>query len=241
VFYREWLFVGHTCELPGTGSYFTVQVGSYPVVLVRGPDRAIRAFINSCRHRGARVCPESHGTTPKLVCPYHQWTYGLDGKLFAARQMGPGFDRSTYALKGVHCEVVAGYIFICLGEVAPDFSATRQQLEPCLAPHALDQARVAFTSTIIEEGNWKLVWENNRECYHCALNHPELAKTYADAPSLTGVIGASEDPAIIRHWVHCESMGLTSRFKLSDDGQMRTARVPLRGGKELHDVRRARC
>jgi Rieske 2Fe-2S family protein len=229
IFHREWLFVGHTCELPGTGSYFTVQVGTYPIVLVRNSGGAIRAFINSCRHRGARVCPESHGTTPKLVCPYHQWTYGLDGKLFSARQMGPGFDRSRYALKDVHCEVVAGYVFICLADVAPDFSPTRRQLEPCLAPHALDQARVAFTSTIIEEGNWKLVWENNRECYHCAQNHPELAKTYADAPSLTGVIGASEDPAIVRHWAHCESIGLPSRFNLSDDGQTRTVRVPLLG------------
>jgi glycine betaine catabolism A len=230
IFYREWLFVGHTCELPGTGSYVTLQVGAYPLVLVRGPDGAIRAFINSCRHRGARVCPEPHGTARKLVCPYHQWTYGLDGKLFAARKMEPGFDRSAYALRSVHCEVVAGYIFICLADSPPDFAATRRHLEPCLAPHALDQARVAFTSTIIEEGNWKLVWENNRECYHCAQNHPELAKTYADAPSLTGVIGACEDPAIVRHWLHCESMGLASRFELSDDGSMRTARVPLLGG-----------
>ena len=229
IFYKEWLFIGHTCELPGTGSYFTVQVGTYPIVLVRGSYGVIRAFINSCRHRGARVCPASHGTTQKLVCPYHQWTYGLDGRLFAARQMGPGFDRSRYALKAVHCEVVAGYIFICLADTPPDFSTTRRQLEPRLAPHALNQARVAFTSTIIEEGNWKLVWENNRECYHCAQNHPELAKTYADAPSLTGVLGASEDPAIVQHWAHCESMGLPSRFELSDDGQMRTARVPLLG------------
>lgn len=229
IFYKEWLFVGHTCELPGTGSYFTLQIGDYPIVLVRGSDGVVRAFINSCRHRGARVCPESHGTAPKLVCPYHQWTYRLDGRLFAARKMNEGFDRKRYALKSVNCEVVAGYIFVCLAEMPPDFSPTRVQLEPYLVPHALDQAKVAFASTIVEEGNWKLVWENNRECYHCAQNHPELARTYADAPSLTGVVGAAEDPAVVRHWQHCESMGLPSRFELSEDGQMRTARVPLIG------------
>jgi Rieske 2Fe-2S family protein len=229
VFYREWLFVGHTCELPGTGSYFTLQIGDYPLVVVRGADSVVRAFINSCRHRGARVCPAPHGTATRLVCPYHQWTYALDGRLFAARKMGEGFDRSAYGLKSVHCNVVAGYVFVCLAETPQDFSQTRQHLEPFLAPHALDQAKVAFTSTIIEEGNWKLVWENNRECYHCAQNHPELAKTYADAPALTGVVGLSEDPAIVQQWERSESMGLPSRFSLSDDGQMRAVRVPLIG------------
>jgi glycine betaine catabolism A len=230
IFYRDWLFVAHTCELPECGSYVAIQIGAYPIVLVRGGDGVIRALINSCRHRGARVCPDSQGRTAKLVCPYHQWTYGLDGKLFAARQMGPGFDRTQYSLRAVHCETVAGYVFVCLAEAAPDFASIRRQLEAYLAPHALDQARVAFTSTIIEEGNWKLVWENNRECYHCAPNHPELAKTFLDSPSITGVTGQAEDPQVLEHWRNCESLGLPSRFALSDDGQVRTVRVPLLGG-----------
>src|SRR6516225_2879478 len=71
VFYKEWLFVGHTCEVPNAGSYFTVQIGEYPIVVVRGNDGVIRAVLNSCRHRGARICRESHGKSPKLVCPYH--------------------------------------------------------------------------------------------------------------------------------------------------------------------------
>jgi Rieske 2Fe-2S family protein len=88
--------------------------------------------------------------------------------------MGAGFDRGAYGLKQLHCETVAGYIFVCLAAQAPDFSATRAQLSAYLGPHRLAAARVAFESTIIEDGNWKLVWENNRECYHCAGNHPEL-------------------------------------------------------------------
>lgn len=227
IFYREWLFAAHTVELPQTGSYLTLQIGAYPVLLVRARDEVIRAFVNTCRHRGARVCPDSRGTAAKLVCPYHQWTYELDGRLFAARQMGPGFDRTRFGLRPLHCETVGGYIFVCLGADAPDFAPIRKQLEPYLAPHRLAEARVAFESTIIEEGNWKLVWENNRECYHCAVNHPELARVYPDTPTITSVSGAADDPNIVEHWHRCEAAGLPGQFQLSPDGQLRTARMPL--------------
>jgi len=227
IFYRDWLFVAHSAELPETGSYLTLQIGAYPILLTRAADGLIRAFLNSCRHRGARVCPEAAGKAARLVCPYHQWTYQLDGRLFAARQMGPGFDRSQLGLRPVHCETVAGYIFVCLAEEPPDFGATRRHLEPYLLPHRLSEARVAFQSTIIEEGNWKLVWENNRECYHCAANHPELARTFSDRPTVTSVSGAADDPQIIEHWRRCQSAALASEFQLSPDGQMRTARMPL--------------
>jgi Rieske 2Fe-2S family protein len=229
IFYREWLFAAHECELPQTGSFVTLQVGAYPVVLVRSASGAIRAFVNSCRHRGSRVCTAERGRTAKLVCPYHQWTYDLDGRLFAARQMGAGFDRSAFGLKPLHCETIAGYVFVCLATEAPDFTATRLQLTAYLAPHRLHAARVAFESTIIEEGNWKLVWENNRECYHCAANHPELARTFPDTPTTTGVSGADSDPLIVAHWERCESLGLRSEFQLSRDGQTRTTRMPLIG------------
>ncbi|HXR91101.1 MAG TPA: aromatic ring-hydroxylating dioxygenase subunit alpha [Steroidobacteraceae bacterium] len=229
IFHRDWLFVAHSAELPEAGSYLTLQIGAYPVLLTRASDGVIRAFVNSCRHRGARVCPEAAGKSVRLVCPYHQWTYHLDGRLFAARQMGPELDRSQLGLKPLHCETVAGYIFVCLAADAPDFGPTRRHLEPYLLPHRLSEARVAFQSTIIEEGNWKLVWENNRECYHCAANHPELARTFPDTPTVTSVQGAAEDQQITEHWQRCESAALTSRFQLSPDGQMRTARMPLVG------------
>jgi len=230
IFYREWLFAAHTAELPKSGSYVALQVGAYPILLVRAADGLIRAFVNSCRHRGQRLCAADRGTAHKLVCPYHQWTYELDGRLFAARQMGAGFDRTQFGLKRVHCETVEGYIFICLGAQATDFAPTRQQLTPYLAPHQLAQARVAFESTIIEEGNWKLVWENNRECYHCAVNHPELARTYPDTPTVTSFSGAADDPALLEHWRRCEQAGLQSTFQLSAEGHMRTARMPLLSG-----------
>ena len=227
IWYRDWLFAAHDCEIPKPGNYVTLQVGDYPVVIVRDRQGQVRAFHNSCRHRGSRVCPGGKGASARLVCPYHQWTYDLDGKLLFARQMGPDFDPSQFSLKPVACETVGGYIFICLAEEPADFAALRATVEPFFKPHRLTEARVAFESTIVEKGNWKLVWENNRECYHCAGNHPELCKTFPEAPTVTGVQGADGDPEIVAHWQRCEAAGLPSRFTIADDGQYRTTRVPL--------------
>src|SRR5690606_640571 len=82
-------------------------------------------------------------------------------------------------------------------------------------------------SSIIENGNWKLVWENNRECYHCRGNHPELCRTFPETPTITGVRGAEQNPDIVAHWQRCEAAGLPSRFLLSEDGQHRLTRLPL--------------
>ncbi len=229
IWYRDWLFAGHDCELPKAGSYMTLQVGDYPVVIVRDRQGGIRAFHNACRHRGSRVCTQHKGTAARLVCPYHQWTYELDGRLLFARQMGPDFDPSGFGLKPIACESVAGYIFICLADQPADFAPFRAAMEPYFAPHRLTEAKIAYESTIIEKGNWKLVWENNRECYHCAGNHPELCKTFPEAPVATGVQSAESDPEILAHWEACEAEGLPARFRIDPDGQFRTTRTPLLG------------
>jgi Rieske 2Fe-2S family protein len=236
IYYRDWLFIGHDCEVPRAGNYFTVQIGDYPVVIVRGRDQVIRAFHNSCRHRGSRVCSSERGSSAKLVCPYHQWTYELDGSLLFARQMAEDFDKTQFSLKPVHCESVGGYIFICLAQNVPDFAPVRATIEPYMAPHRMSEAKIAFQSTIIEKGNWKLVWENNRECYHCAANHPELCRTFPEAPTVTGVQGAMSDPVILEHWGRCEAAGLPSEFKISPDGQFRAARMPLIEGAESYTM-----
>lgn len=241
IYYRDWLFIGHDCEVPRAGNYFTVQIGDYPVVIVRGRDQVIRAFHNSCRHRGSRVCTSERGSSAKLVCPYHQWTYELNGSLLFARHMPEDFDKSDFSLKPVHCESVGGYIFICLADQAPDFAPFRAMVEPYLVRHRLGETKVAFESTIIEKGNWKLVWENNRECYHCAANHPELCRTYPEAPSATGVQGAKDDPVISEHWAKCEAANLPSEFRMSPSGQFRAARMPLIQDAESYTMSGARA
>ena len=228
IWYKDWLFVGHDCEIPNPGNYTTVQVGAYSVVIVRGNDGKINALHNSCRHRGSRVCQEHRGSAAKLVCPYHQWTYDLDGSLLYARQMGDNFDVSGFSLKPVACETAGGYIFISLADEPMDFAPFKAMMEPYFLPHRLRDAKIAHESTIIEKGNWKLVWENNRECYHCAGNHPELCKTYPEAPTASGVSGAEEDPEIVEHWAKCETIGLPSKFQMDlPNGQYRAARMPL--------------
>jgi glycine betaine catabolism A len=227
LFYREWLFAGHDCEIKRPGDYFTLQIGDYPIVVVRTRSGDIRAFHNSCRHRGSRICAAESGSAVRLVCPYHNWSYDLDGRLLFARDMGKDFDPKPYGLKSVHCESIGGYLWLCLAREAPDIGPLRAKIAPYFSPHRLAEAKIAFQSTIVENGNWKLVWENNRECYHCAPNHPELCRTFPEAPTVTGVEGAMNDPFISDHWKRCEAQGLPSRFELSPDGQYRATRVPL--------------
>ena len=227
IFYKDWIFAGHGCEIAEPGQFFTLQIGDYPVLVVRGQDGDIRAFHNSCRHRGSRICTTDHGKAKRLVCPYHQWSYNLDGSLARARHMGEDFDKTPFGLKPVHCGLVGGYVFVCVAADAPAWEPFAATAAPYLAPHRLAETKIAFESTIVENGNWKLVWENNRECFHCAANHPELCRTFPEAPTVSGVVGAMSDPFLTAHWGRCEAEGLPSAFRLSSDGQHRLTRMPL--------------
>ena len=230
IFYRDWLFAAVASEMPKAGSFVTHQVGAYGVIIVRGGDDEIRAFHNSCRHRGSILCKAAKGNAPKLVCPYHQWTYELDGRLLWARDMGPDFDASTHGLKPVHCRELQGLIYICLADIAPDFDAFAKIADPYLAVHDLTDAKVAHETSIIEEGNWKLVWENNRECYHCGGNHPGLCRSFTDDPTITGIEEGVTPPHLMEHFNRLETQGYPSKFRMSDDLQYRFARMPLLPG-----------
>ena len=178
IYGRSWIMVGFECELPEAGSYLSEMVGQWPVLIVRGRDGEIRAFHNSCRHRGSLLCQPGSGRAPKLVCPYHRWTYDLDGSLFAATRMAEDFDRSEHGLNPLHLRRVAGAMFICFAADPPPFDDFADKLEAYLGPQRMEDAKLAFSSVISESANWKLVMENGRECYHCATGHPELARTF---------------------------------------------------------------
>ncbi|WP_308368480.1 MULTISPECIES: aromatic ring-hydroxylating dioxygenase subunit alpha [unclassified Microbulbifer] len=179
VFQKEWLFVGMTCEVPGKGDYMTVEIGQDPVLIVRDRDGEIQAFHNVCRHRGSRLCTQAKGKVANLTCPYHQWTYDLKGNLiFASNEMGENFDRAEYGLKKIHCKTAGGFIFVCLAEgEAPEIDPFLTSLAQYMEPYDMDNTKVAAESTLEENANWKLVIENNRECYHCSGSHPELLRT----------------------------------------------------------------
>ena len=178
IFGRSWILVGFECEIPKPRGYMATAIGGSPVVITRDRDGEIRGFHNSCRHRGAQVCAEGSGRKSRLVCPYHQWVYDLDGSLVHAARMQPDFDPREHGLRPVRVETVAGALFACLSDDPPPFAPFREALEPMLAPHRLGEAKLAHQSTLVERGNWKLVMENARECYHCGVGHPELARTF---------------------------------------------------------------
>jgi Rieske 2Fe-2S family protein len=180
-FWRSgWLFAGHTCQIPEPGDYFVYRVDVDEVLIVRGDDGKVRAMYNVCRHRGSILCQEPAGHVGRIVCPYHQWTYGRDGQLVGCRGMGDDFDKSAIRLNQVHVEEVAGLVFVSLADEPLPFEAARELLGPLLAPQGFDRAKVAKIVDYVIPANWKLVWENNRECYHCNVNHPQYIKANFD-------------------------------------------------------------
>lgn len=178
IFRQSWLLAGYEVEVKHPGDYLSFMVGRWPVLVVRGRDGELRAFHNSCRHRGSILCKPGEGNMPRLTCPYHRWTYGLDGRLLAAGRMPEDFEKSAHALLPIHIETIAGAILICMADTPPDIAGLRRDLTPLLAPHDLLHAKVAAKATLVEYANWKLVMENGRECYHCATGHPELSRTF---------------------------------------------------------------
>jgi len=178
IFGKEWLIAGMTCEIPAKGNFISLHIGNNPIIVLRGAEGQIHAFHNVCRHRGSRLCVSEKGKVAKLVCPYHQWTYELDGRLlFAGTEMGADFNLADYSLKPVHVKTAGGYIFISLAEYPPAIDDFLQTLEHYMEPYDMENTKVAVESRLMEQANWKLVIENNRECYHCNGSHPELLKT----------------------------------------------------------------
>lgn len=178
IFARQWIFVAVDAELPEPGDYTTVEIGPYSIIVLRDDEERPRAFHNVCRHRGARLLTQDRGSVGNLVCGYHKWTYGADGALLHAPSQPEDFDRGCFALKAVHVRSVGGLVFVCLADEPPaDFEEVAARIEPYLLPHKLRGAKVATRTDLVEDGNWKLVMENNRECYHCD-GHPELLRTF---------------------------------------------------------------
>lgn len=181
IFHRHWIFVGLECEVPEPGDVTVVDIGRSSIVILRDDNGQLRALFNVCRHRGARLLPAGPGIVGKLVCPYHQWTYDLNGDLVHAPHMGQDFDLSCRGLLPVHLRSVGGLLYACLADDPPaDIDDLVAAMEPRLAPYDLRKTKVAYQTDTVEKGNWKLTMENNRECYHCAANHPELCVSFVD-------------------------------------------------------------
>jgi Rieske 2Fe-2S family protein len=180
IVFRSWLYAAHVSEIPNPGDYLLFEIGEDSVIIVRGDDGEVRALMNVCRHRGARVCEEAAGNRKTFVCPYHGWVYTIDGALKAAREMQVLEDFSTedYPLKQARVVVYMGLIFINCDPEAAEFLGPLQALNEPLGAYDLENAKVAHKQTYQVDANWKLVLENYLECYHCATSHRAYARMH---------------------------------------------------------------
>ncbi|HWD68444.1 MAG TPA: aromatic ring-hydroxylating dioxygenase subunit alpha [Caulobacteraceae bacterium] len=191
-----WTFIGHESEIPEAGDWITGGFGRESAIIVRGEDGEVRALANVCRHRGSRVCIEAKGHAVTLTCPYHAWSYRLDGSLRAAREMPEGFDPATHGLKSLPVALIGGLVFVSFGEAPPSLAQAAPALTAMAAAYGWDRARIAERRSYSVAANWKLALENYHECYHCGPAHPEFSVLHALArPSARRLRSAEESRA----------------------------------------------
>ena len=172
LFMRHWLFLCREEMLAEPGAYRAFDTAGGPVILVRGKDGVLRAFANYCRHRGS-VLLEGEGTCRRIICPYHAWSFMLDGSLWGCPDMqdAEGFDRVEYGLVPVRMETWNGFVFISFDDDAPALIDHLGDLPERMASHRLDRMRCTWRIDIDVRANWKLLLENAMETYHTGIVH----------------------------------------------------------------------
>jgi len=186
IFEDMWFCAVRGSDIANPGDFRTVQVGTESLIISRSRRGEVRAFYNVCRHRGAQICTEASGSVKRAFqCPYHAWTYDLDGKLVAAPNLTkmPDIDRIQYGLRPVQLREWLGYVWVSLADEPPSFESTvMQEIVDRLGEvenlDHYDLANLSVGRRIVYDvaANWKLIVENFMECYHCATIHPELTE-----------------------------------------------------------------
>ena len=178
IFSKEWICVGHQSQVVRAGDYFVQEVARESLIVVRAQDERIRGFYNVCRHRGTRLCEAQTGHASAIQCPYHAWTYGLDGRLIGAPHMdeAQGFDKAEHSLRAVRLELWEGFIFVSLAEAPAPLERVFTPLAGKFSHWNLPNLRSAKRVEYDVRANWKLIFENYSECYHCPGVHPALSK-----------------------------------------------------------------
>ena len=185
IFAKTWQYAGHVSRLANVGDYFCFEVAGDTLFCIRDDENEIRAFYNVCQHRAHELL-KGAGNCKRLVCPYHAWTYDLDGKFRSGPNTSsvPNFDGSSIRLKDVQVDVFNGFIFVNLDPDAKSMDEWYPKARAELAAFVpqIHELEPLLTHEVSEVCNWKVSVENYSECYHCRLNHPTFA---------TGVIKAS--------------------------------------------------
>jgi Rieske 2Fe-2S family protein len=179
VFSKQWVLVRHQSQIAKSGDYFTAEVAGESLIIVRDKRGEIHGFYNVCRHRGSRLIENRNGQLSAAIqCPYHAWTYGLDGRLLGAPHMDdvPSFNKVDYSLRPVNVAVWEGFIYVNLADSRPPPEKWFAPLAGKFARWNLPSLRSARRIEYDVRANWKLIFQNYSECYHCLGVHPELSK-----------------------------------------------------------------
>jgi Rieske 2Fe-2S family protein len=181
IFSKQWVLVGHESQLGIPGDYTVQDVNRESLIVIRDKDVKIRGFYNVCRHRGTRLKEDTCGHASTIQCPYHAWTYGLDGRLIGAPHMDevPGFDKADYSLRPVNVGIWEGFIFVNLVPKRDGSLSIEDWFAPLAGKFSHWNMSILRPAKRIEydvRANWKLMFENYSECYHCPGVHPQLQK-----------------------------------------------------------------
>jgi Rieske 2Fe-2S family protein len=188
-FFQMWVCAGRSEQIAEPGAFFLCEVGDESFIVTRDAGGALRAHYNVCRHRGTRMCTQPQGKfAGRIQCPYHGWTYGLDGKLLGAPHMdGCDFRREDYPLHGVHADIWDGHIFLNLAAEPEPLAAQLADLPSKFAPWGMQDLRLYKQLLYDVQANWKLIVLNYNECMHCPILHPLLNR-------ITDYMSGDNDP-----------------------------------------------
>ncbi|WP_371542637.1 aromatic ring-hydroxylating dioxygenase subunit alpha [Streptomyces sp. NBC_00554] len=238
IFEKQWMYVCRAEDVPTPGRFVRTALGDETVLVVRGRDQKLRAFLNVCRHRGAQLCLTDSGDAGKAIrCPYHAWAYQLDGRLITAPnwQSMDSIDKADYSLHPVHLAEWHGLVWVSLAaDPEPFEEQIWPQLDYRLGGDRDKFARYGLADLVLGKrvdyevaANWKIIQENFQECYHCGTIHPELVETLPQFRNLTGGADATYDTD---GYLFAEGK---ASFSVSGN-----AELPRIGGLEEHDDRK---
>ncbi|WP_141432145.1 aromatic ring-hydroxylating dioxygenase subunit alpha [Bacillus sp. 03113] len=228
IFSESWTFIGYEYDVAEPGQYITTKVENENIIVVRGKDSILRAFLNVCRHRGATLCSDPCGKTGIIRCPYHSWSYGLDGTLLGVPNSSECREElvknEQFGLASVHLQTWHGMIWINLSENPKSIeeSLDQQIIDrfgelDTISRYSIGDLRVAHREEYEVDANWKIIIENFQECYHCSAIHPELTETLPEFRSGIGTQNGVGTGAIFNESYEA--------FSLSGKGN----RAPLKG------------
>lgn len=197
IFEPSWQIVCHTSDLPGKGDWHSLDYLGESIIVIRGNDDVIRAFTNVCRHRGSRILDGSSGCAKKLVCPYHAWTYELDGRLSGVPDSAsyPGLDKSRHGLVPIALEIWHGFIFVRLKDEGPSVIEMMAPYEAMVAPYRFEDLRANGRVTLRpRDVNWKNIGDNYSDGLHINVAHPGLTRLFGKS------YGVEATPHVDRMW-----------------------------------------